>query len=246
MYLRLVFPFLLFAAIALTLSLRRPSRRWRLLTASLAFLFLASWPPTAWLLNGLVEGPYKEPLQPAKDAQAIVVLSGGAWPPDPRQPYSILLTSSIVRVRHAAWLYETGTQVPVVVCGRHFTVAPEAPPVSDLMEEALIGWGVSPSDIWKESEGTSTYSQSLAAGAILRANGIDRILVVTEAYHMRRAIGCFRRQGFDASPAPCGFRGVPDPIHFSHFLPGYQAILLNEEALREMAALAVYRLTGKI
>ena len=246
MYLKFVYSLLLLSAFVLTLLLKNPSRRWRLLVAALAALWVISWLPTAWLITGVLEGPYSKPIAPPPDAQAIVVLSGGAWPPDWRQPFPILLTSSTVRVRHAAWLYANWKQVPVLVCGSHFTLAPQLPPVSELMAELLIGWGVPSEQIWSESAGGSTYEQSVGAAAILRSLGVERIVVVTEAYHMRRALGCFRAQGFEASPAPCGFRSVPEPVRASHLLPGYRAIELNEEALREWAALAVYSLTGKL
>jgi uncharacterized SAM-binding protein YcdF (DUF218 family) len=54
------------------------------------------------------------------------------------------------------------------------------------------------------------------SAAILRQHGLRRILLVTSAWHLPRAVASFQAQGLDVLPAPTGFRGpaVDGPLSF--------------------------------
>jgi uncharacterized SAM-binding protein YcdF (DUF218 family) len=217
----------------------------RIQFAALVVVLLLCWMPTAWLINYALERPYLAELSQETRADAIVVFSGGAWPPTSREPYPVPLADTIQRTRHAAWLYSK-FKVPVVACGGRFTYEPDAAPVAELMRELLMTWGVPESDIVLEEKGRSTFEQAMGAGKILQSRGAERVLVVTDAFHMRRADGMLRKLGITTQPAACGFRSMPSEVRWTHFVPGDRALELTNDALREWAALAYYRLQGRI
>jgi uncharacterized SAM-binding protein YcdF (DUF218 family) len=247
-YLKLVLSIcFLVAFVALWRSRRGPSKRASTaLLLALVGMFLLAWPPIAWLLSGSLEWWYNSSVTPKQDAEAIVVLSGGAWPSGPGQPYPIVLEASVIRTRHAAWLYHNWKALPVLACGGPFSRGNDEQTLSDLMEELLHGWGVPTSMTRTERKSGSTYEHAVFATGILRELGVRRIALVTERYHMLRAERCFLKAGFEVVPAPCGFRAGDFEWKLAHLVPGYKAISDNEEAIREWTALAWYWVRGRI
>lgn len=201
--------------------------------------------PVAWVNNRLLEYPFVDLPEPPP-ADAIVVLSGAAEPPSAAFPYGVLLDSTARRTRYAAELGLRRGDLPILACGPHFSEAPEQLSVAAEMGLLLEGWGILADRIWLEQVGRSTAQQAQEAAPILRERGVRRILLVTDAFHMRRALGCFRKQGFEAFPAPSYFRAPPLPPRLVELIPSPGYVLHNEEALREWLALIQYKLRGAI
>ena len=245
-YLRLVFPALVFAGLAAAFTMRSNSTSARLTRIALLGIFLVSWPPVAWVVMWTLEAPYVDTLNPPFDAQAIVVLSGDFRPREAREPYLVPGPSTVTRCRRAAWLFHNWKQSDILVCAATVGVEPgNAEPAME-MSRLLQGWGVPKERILLETRGTSTYLQAVRAGELLRGRGISKVVVVTEAYHMARSLGSFRKTGMQAEASACGFRSFHGAYGVADFLPNPAAIGDIERAIREWTALAVYRLQGKI
>jgi uncharacterized SAM-binding protein YcdF (DUF218 family) len=212
----------------------------RFIIASVVGLFLLSWPPAAWLASATLEARYRPASLPAAEAEAIVVLSGGANLARPETPYPTLKHGTYLRTRHAAWLHRNWRPRPVLLC------VGAVPDFSPAMQEIIQGAGVPDSMIWFEDRSRSTYENAAFAARILREKGIRTVVLVTEAYHMYRAELCFRKQGLDVVPAPCAFRSTKWGLRVGELLPGSEAILENEDALHEWLGLAWYWVLGRI
>ena len=78
--------------------------------------------------------------------------------------------------------------------------------------------------------------ESGSLGPLLRARGVRRALLVTDASHMRRAMRLLADAGFDVLPAPV--RALDAPRQ-----PGERIRLLHE-TLRESLALLYYGVAG--
>jgi uncharacterized SAM-binding protein YcdF (DUF218 family) len=244
-YMRLLYPALLLLALwgALRAGERRSAKP---AGTALVLLLLLSWRPFSWTLNALLEGSYETGGAPPAEVGAVVVFSGASFPPQSGQPFSFLDSGTNLRCREAAEAYAKLGRPPVVVCGRSTIDVRDADSVWDLMSRQLQSWGVPETRIRIESRGASTYQQALYAAEMLREMGVQRVAVVTEGYHMRRAAGCLKRQGFETVAAPAGTRGFPDEIEWRDFVPSPQAEKVSEEALREMLALVFYKVAGRI
>lgn len=96
-----------------------------------------------------------------------------------------------------------------------------------------------------EERSHSTYENALYASEILRKKGLEKIVLVTDGYHMLRAEKSFRKQGLVVVPAPCGFRtfGTFDLIKL---IPDWEPIYWNEDALHEITGLFWYWIRGWI
>jgi uncharacterized SAM-binding protein YcdF (DUF218 family) len=241
-YINFVFPFFLLLAIAGMISVWRSRERKRpwLAIAGIVGLFLISYYPLAWLFTRPLESWYDTDPIPHQSAQALVVLSGGAYPPVPDRPYTLPETQTYERSRHTAWLYKNWKALPVLACGG----GPYGEPLSFAMREVLEAEGVPPDKIWLETRSTSTYENAVYGCEILRRHGISQIVLVDEARFLPRAVACFRKQGMKVTPIAFNFTRLY--WESDDFLPTSRAIQMHGELVHEYLGLLWYRLRGRI
>ena len=69
---------------------------------------------------------------------------------------------------------------------------------------------------------------------------MQRIALVTDAWHMARSVQAFERAGLTVTPAPTGFV-LPVESGFLQWLPSPRGLLASQQILRECLGLAVSR-----
>jgi uncharacterized SAM-binding protein YcdF (DUF218 family) len=220
-------------------------RKWRFLAwVGLALTLLWCSPLFAYLSAGSLEWFYPALVpQAAGEAEAIVVLGGAVMPSDlpVLEPYPSWDTYR--RCKYAGWLYRHRRFVPVVVSGGP---GPENVIIARAMRSELELEGVPSAAIITEERSTSTYENGLFSAVLLRARGIRKILLVTEAYHMLRAEKVFRKLGLEVVPAPCAFSTARFHISLDKFLPVGQPLTINNSVLHEWIGLGWYKLRGRV
>lgn len=109
------------------------------------------------------------------------------------------------RVAHAVALFKARRVEHLL-----FTGGPVAYPVSEArtMHRLALAAGVPAERILLEEQALDTLGNALFVRPLLRSRGWDRVLVVTDGYHLPRALYTFRRLGIAAegSAAPAGPR----------------------------------------
>jgi uncharacterized SAM-binding protein YcdF (DUF218 family) len=113
------------------------------------------------------------------------------------------------------------------------------------MKEALEKEGVPEGMIWSESGSHTTHENAAYSANFLHLKGITRVLLVTDAYHMRRAELSFKKEGLEVIPAACGYRSV-GIWHASNLVPTWESVGFNEDLLHEVLGLVWYKLHGWI
>lgn len=246
-YLQPLFPALLILVL-LGICFRDRRFSWRVAVA--LALFLVSWPPVARMQLRLLEGRYPSSITSlaapsAQGIQALVVLASEILPPTAQRPVAVPAWDTYQRCQYAAWLFQNGLKVPVVVSGKGST---SGPPYAETMKVVLTQMGVPADMIWTENRSRSTYENAAYVTALLREKGIAKIALVTEAYHMPRAELSFRKEGQKAGleivPAACCFRSDPDDL--PKWLPSAQAIDWNQDCLHEILGIIYYKIRGRI
>ena len=139
-----------------------------------------------------------------------------------------------MRCRYAAWLYREGWRIPVVVSGGRQGDRV----LAAIMREVLVAEGVPWETIWLEGVSNSTRENAAYTAKLLLPRGIRRIVLVTEAYHMRRAERDFRKERFEVEPAPCAYRSAEFTGNWQQWIPNSRAIEINEDTLHEWLAMA--------
>ena len=234
-----------------------PLAKWRraLLIAAISLLWLGG---NSWVSDALtvsLERQYPpDPDPPVADV--IVVLGGGIEPPVASRAEIEALGFARSRMVHAAQLFQRGKAPRVLICSGSgedpLHNSAEAPELSEL----LRALGVPKEAILEERRSRNTFENAVEAKRVLGPLGINRILLVTSALHMPRAVGVFRQQGFDTVPAPTDFKVLYRPhrwhdltfpgMIFSALIPSADALVSTTNALRERLGIAVYRALGLI
>jgi len=242
-------PLSLFLLIALGLLL---ATRWPRVGRALAITGLVvgialSMPLVADRMMAAVEAPYasldRPPLrlpevrqaawrdQPEQAPQVIVVLAGGITGDGVDSTERNRLNSnSLERVLHAHRLARF-TGLPVMISGgvTAYGGEPEAHLMRDLLQGEL-GTPVS----WIETKSRDTRENATYSRETLEPLGIRRVLLVTHAYHMRRAQSAFESAGLVVMPAPHTFMAGPVRPSWLLLVPSLDALVSSRLAAREL------------
>jgi uncharacterized SAM-binding protein YcdF (DUF218 family) len=228
-------------------------KRWQKSVLGLALLLL--WlGGNSWVAYGLtrsLEWQYL-PQGELPQADAIVVLGGGTEPQDyPRQ--TVELNGAGDRVLYAADLYQQGKAPYILASGGRLPWAADqtSTPASE-MNSLLQKLGVPQEVIWLETRSVNTQENASYAKPILEEHNVKRILLVTSARHMPRAVRLFEGLGFDVIPAATDFTVTQSEWnHLMHpdwqtfvlgLFPDVSALSMSTSALKEYLGIAVYQL----
>jgi len=188
---------LLLALAGLFLMKRRPRLGKGFASVGVAALFLLSLPVVEGGLSWLLYRDGALDRSRAQGAQAVVILGGGLRREAPEYGGDTLGRLTLDRVRYGARVArETG--LPVLVTGGSFAGS-EAE--ADVMARALEHeFGVPVR--WREARSINTHENAVRSAEILKAAGIERVLLVSHGFDVPRATKEFAATGIQAIPAP--------------------------------------------
>jgi uncharacterized SAM-binding protein YcdF (DUF218 family) len=217
------------------------------LMAAIILLLVASAPPVAGVLYGTLERIHPPlAIEDVPVADAIVVLGGGIdLPLHPRTDAE--LGEAADRILVAARLYRAGKAPRVLVSGGNVFAQDGVAGESEYTRRLLVEWGVPTGMIVVETRSRNTYQNAIETRKLLTVPGRWKVLLVTSAVHMPRALATYRSQAIDAVPVPTDYAvvGYNQPWLLD-WLPSAQALSMSTAALREWLGLAVYRARGWI
>ncbi|AZC40195.1 YdcF family protein [Pseudomonas chlororaphis] len=174
----------------------------------------------------------------AEQADAIVVLGSGrergdpAWGSD--QPTGV----GLERQRYAARLAKASGLPILTSGGLHYGTPPTE---AALMAESLLN----DFDVkvrWQEGRSRTTWENAEFTAQVLEPQGVKRIVLVTQAWHMQRAVWSFEQAGFTVVPAPVGFLGVDNARPLGGWMPEFKSIWQSGQLLNEAVGLVGYKL----
>lgn len=169
-------------------------------------------------------------------AQAIVVLAAGRYKAAPEYGGGDIPDYvALARLRYAAKLYRE-TSLPILVSGGAVTSDRSSSPLAQSMAKALRDeFGIPVK--WSEEKSRNTAENAFYSARMLKHEGVNRILLVTDAMHMPRAVMAFTENGMEVVAAPT--------IFFSNETFALSGLLPNVESLRR-AHYAIYEWLGLV
>ena len=229
---------LIVALAGLVLCAARPRTGRALVALGLFSLAILSMPACGRLLLRMIEPGEAFDPRLAAGAQALVILGGGTTAEAPEYGADTTSAVTLERLRYGARIFRR-TALPVLVSGGN----PEGHRTTEgaQMRAVLAGeFGVPVT--WVEDGSDNTFESARNCRAILTERGIERVVLVTHAAHMRRARLAFEHQGFGVVAAPTGFGGTGRNRLPEDFLPGTEGLRMSRTFLYEQMGIGWYHL----
>lgn len=171
---------------------------------SLAAIALAALSPLGNVLLTPLENRFPEEVYPAPGLDGIIVL-GGSYDrvrnsyvstivlEDDTQPLALMV--DLARRYPEARIIFSGTDAPI----------PDGNEAS-FVKHYFVSLGIAPERILTEERSRTTAESARFTANLLQPSPSSRWLLVTFGYRMPRAVGAFRRAGFDVVAFPAGLR----------------------------------------
>jgi len=196
---------------------------WTLVVAGLAALWLLATPVVADALTRLAERyPPLDLTRPVR-GQAIVILGGATERTAPEYGGPAAGLELLERVSYGAYVARR-TGLPVLASG----TAREA---AAMRETLARDFGITAR--WVDGESRDTFDNARFSARLLEAEHIERVVLVTSAYHEQRAAQEFTSAGLTVEPAPVHV-WAPRPRGPRDYLPEPLGLLRSTEALHEI------------
>jgi uncharacterized SAM-binding protein YcdF (DUF218 family) len=176
------------------------------------------------------------------DPPDAVVLLGGFIRGRPTSPVPLDLDDSADRLTATAMLAHRWPGVPVVVTDG---AAGDATPGAILAADWLEGVGVPRSQLVVEPNAASTWDNAVFSAALLPPTPEMRVVLVTSAWHMPRALAVFRAAGWpEPIPYPVDPRSGTGGLAWPRSVA--DGLAVADVAAREWVAIGWYALTGRL
>ncbi len=220
----------------------RRAGRWIVTLTVLALVGVAFVPVGGWLMATLERRfPPLDPLPAAIDG--IVVLGGATTPKLTvhwRQP---ALNEGAERITALVALARRYPNAKLVFSGGSSSLTASAWREADDVRLVLSELGFDPTRVVFDREARNTVENAQFVHALVAPAQGERWLLVTSAFHMPRAVGCFRAVGWaDITPYPVDFRTFGSArlgVSLSALGSRLRAL---DDAVHEWAGLIAYRI----
>lgn len=163
-------------------------------------------------------GETSEPTQ----ADVIIVLGAGVWPNGPSP-------ALLARTNHAAEIYKQGFAKQIILSGG---LGQYPPTEAEVMQDILLAQGIAEEVMYLETEAVNTEENLAFSKVIMEEQGWTSAIIVTDVFHLKRALLIAKKHGLTASGAP-----VKETVLYTN------AALKFKYTLREVAAITYHHLT---
>lgn len=168
------------------------------------------------ILIGTLEAQQAPPANPAGDL--IIVLGGGATLDTPDLDGEGNLSGSAANRLLTAVRLHKRLNVPILVSGGK--VFEDAGTEAEIARRYLLDFGVPEDHIIVEDQSLNTRQNAACIKQWLEKEKVYSPLLVTSAFHMKRALAEFSREGILVTPYPCDYQvSRKNALYLNKFVP---------------------------
>ncbi len=240
-----LFDALLLLVLAYAIRARAPRLARVVPVVGLGVLLVFGCPLVANRLAYLLESPVLTSIQPDVTYDAVIALGGtmdGMVTADTGAP---AYDEAVERVLATFDLLRTNRARFAIISGTSWGADPgAAEPESRLIARQLVAWGIDPARIAVDEVSRNTHQNAIESSRIARERGWTHDVLVTSAAHMRRARGCFEKEGLPVETMSVDFTAYDPARHWSHLAPRASSLAKSAGAIREWVARLAYRVRG--
>lgn len=237
-----IFIVVMLAILAFRLKFRR------LATVLMAFALLAylvcTFSPAGLLMMATLENRFAKGAA-LENVAGIVVLGGSFDTRVGRTRDEIELNDAADRTTAALALARRYPRAKVLFSGGVAAVLEDDIPETRMAETFFREQGLDPDRLMLDARARDTYENAVYARELARPREGETWLLVTSAYHMPRAVGCFRKARFAVVPYPVDYR---TPAGAAVYRPSTSSTANLDKvhfAVREYLGLLAYYLSGR-
>lgn len=199
------------------------------------------------------------PLPPTDSIQRVAVLLTGGMingmkelpVNDANRTNRFILGPEADRAGQALYLYKTGAVQKILITGGAGNLPFQAKSISNegqMIARFLVVAGVRPDDIVLEQQSRNTHENAVFSAQLLQKTfKTNECVLITSAWHVRRAMGSFQKEGIRVEPFPAAFiGGQPAYSPGDYLLPREEAFLDAYYLIRELVGYVTYWVMGYV
>ncbi len=154
------------------------------------------------------------------------------------------------RIFQAVTLYKKGKVKKILISGDSGHLSDRGLHEARQMKEVLVTWGIPETDIITEEKSVNTHENAVETCKLLRQSypEMKSFVLVTSGMHMRRALGCFQKEGLKVTPYPTDlYTNRTQNFYWDQYLfPNVSNFVLWQKLLKETVGYVTYDVVGYI
>ncbi len=173
-----------------------------------------------------------------------VIVLGGSYDRIRGYLSTILLDDNSEAMTAVAGLAQRYPDAKIVFSGGTAFTNEHVPAEAAVAKQLFMSFGIEPERLVIEDQSRNTEENARLTFNMITPKPGSHWLLVTNAYHMPRAVGTFRKAGFDVTAFPVGWRTNGWRDFFWPSPSATENLRRVDVAMREWFGLVVYRLIG--
>lgn len=154
------------------------------------------------------------------------------------------------RLFQAIELYKSGIIKKILFTGGSGSITLPNLKEGEFVKRYLIVIGIPENDIWIENESRNTHENAVDTKRLLedKESTNEKFLLITSAYHMRRAMACFKKVKLNVTPYSVDNIAVKtgDLTLDTFLVPNVGALFWWDALIHEWIGMAIYKIQGYI
>lgn len=217
----------------------------RLLLVAVPVLIVGGLTPAGDLLIAPLENRFPRADISKSDIAGVIVLGGAEDSRGMPDRELAGLNEAAERFTEGAALALRLPKARLVFSGGTGTLISDQPPEADVAGKLFAALGIPSERVTLESASRDTYENAVFTTRMVQPKAGERWLLVTSAWHIPRAVGCFRKAGFEVEAWPVDYR-TSGTLRWSRWhsavTEGWRRI---DFIMREYAGLLAYYYAGR-
>jgi len=220
--------------------------RWRIKRYAYFLFILFYLVSTPALINRLFYylEHLEKPTALAAHYDGVIVLSG-MTDLNKSSGEDVEFTQAVDRILAGVRLVRHGTADYLIISGGDGGLVRKNRSEARVLYEFAKRMGIHSDRIIIEAHSRNTYENALNTAELVKKHKLEKLLLVTSAFHMYRSRGCFRNAGLQVDVYPVDFYAGKMFEDFRAFLPSSHALVKTQLFIHEAVGILVYGLTGK-
>jgi uncharacterized SAM-binding protein YcdF (DUF218 family) len=232
---------LAFTGAALWWAGRRTSGGILMGAAAVIFLLIVATPlPSAMMVT--LETRFPRPELP-RQVDGVISLGGAVNTRTTDRWGTAQLNNHVERITQTLALARRHPEATILFSGGYWSPDDQLAE-ADVVRMFMKDLGMPPGRVRFEDRSRTTWENGTLSTEMMRPGPDETWVLVTSAYHMPRAVGVFRRLGWNVIPYPVDYNTLGRPAWGGTLSIGYRLASMDFIA-HEWAGLAVYRMQGK-